>query len=69
MRFLVCIDDFFREELDGIANGFMTNNHQVIGFDRSIYKAFDESNPDCVVFSPATYGNPEIRRFIEEKEN
>lgn len=68
MRFLVCIDDFFREELDGIANGFMTNNHQVVGFDRSIYRAFDESNPDCVVFSPATYGNPEIRRFIEERK-
>ncbi len=63
MKVLICVDGIFREELDGIANGLSTNGHQVAGFDRNIYRAFQEQVPDFLILSEVSAQNPEIIKF------
>jgi hypothetical protein len=63
MKFLICIDSFYREELDGVANGFGTNGQQVAGFDRNIHRAFQEQNPDFLVLPEPSALIPEIDNF------
>lgn len=63
MKFLICVDGIFREELDGIANGLGTNGHHIAAFDRNIYRAFQEQSPDYLVLSEMAAQNPEIINF------
>ncbi len=68
MRFLICIDEIFQEELDALANGLASNQQEVIGFNNNIYRSFDQHQPDYIVFSPATHPNPEVQKFLKEKQ-
>jgi hypothetical protein len=66
MKFLICVDGVFREELDGMANGLTTNGHHVAGFDRNIYRAFQEQNPDFLILTELSASNPEIIKFRDQ---
>lgn len=68
MKFLICTDNIFQEELEGLANALATNQQEVAGFNSNIYRAFDERKPDYMVFSPFTYNNQEIQKFLNDKQ-
>ncbi len=67
MKFLICSDDTLREELDGIANGLITNNNEAFGFGASIYKANEEREPDYFVFTENNVKHPEVQDFLKKR--
>lgn len=68
MKFLIFIDNSYREELDGVANGFGTNGHQIAGFDRNIYRAFQEQSPDFLVLPAPAASISEIDDFRKKNK-
>lgn len=66
MKFLTCIDNVYREETEGIANGLGANGQQIAVFDRNIYRAVQEQNPDFIVLSEFVTHNTEVVRFRQQ---
>jgi hypothetical protein len=68
MKFLVCADSLLAEELDAIANGLISNGHEVFGFSADIYKAYEEREVDHFIFSANNVNIPEIQTFLQKKK-
>ncbi len=67
MKFLLCPDEQFREEFDGVANGLIANGNEAFGFNSDIFKAHEERESDYFIFSPNNIKAPEIQQFLKAK--
>lgn len=64
MKFLIHIDPTYQEELDGLANGLSLNNHEVIGFQNSIFRAKEDQAPDYFILTSNSMKSNDIISFL-----